>query len=476
MGTVHPQVVWEPQPGPQTHLLTCPVFEVLYGGARGGGKTDGVLGDWIGHADLYGEHAIGLMVRRERIQLMETIERSMQLYTPLGATWKDSDKAWRFPNGARLRFAYLERDADAEAYQGHSYTRVYVEEIGNFPTEPPVMKLMATLRSASGVPVGFRATANPGGPGHGWVKARYVDPAPSGYEIITDPISGLERVYIPSRVSDNPALMTSDPGYVQRLKASGSAELVRAWLDGDWSVVAGAFFDNWSGDRHVCRPFAIPADWIRFRAMDWGSAAPFAVLWFAVASEDTALPNGHTLPRGGIVAYREWYGATKPNVGLKMTAAAVAEEIKRREAGDRIAYGVIDPSAFKQDGGPSIAETMARSGVIWRAADNTRVAGRGAIGGWDLVRQRLDGESEDRPMLVLFDTCRDTIRTLPALQHDDARPEDLDTGSEDHAADTLRYGCASRPWARAVPKTDTRAGMWKRRGAKNEGGASWKTM
>ena len=147
-----PVVLWEPQEGPQVALVTCPIFEVFYGGARGGGKTDGVLGEWLAHAARYQENAIGLMIRRERTQLIETIERSRQLYAPLGAKLHEQEKMWRFPNGARLRFAYLEHDADAEAYQGHSYTRVYVEEIGNFPSPAPIMKLMATLRSASGVP------------------------------------------------------------------------------------------------------------------------------------------------------------------------------------------------------------------------------------------------------------------------------------------------------------------------------------
>ena len=128
---------WEPQPGPQTALLACPVFEVFFGGARGGGKTDGMLGEWASHADLHGKNAVGLMVRRERVQLLETIERSRQIYGPIGARYNDQDKMWRWPNGARLRFAYLERDADADAYQGHSYTRVYVEELGTFPSASP---------------------------------------------------------------------------------------------------------------------------------------------------------------------------------------------------------------------------------------------------------------------------------------------------------------------------------------------------
>src|SRR4051812_18807770 len=141
---------WEPQPGPQTALIACPVFEVFFGGARGGGKTDGVLGDFLEHADSYGEHAIGLMLRRTRTELVETIERSKVIYTPLGWVFHEQDKMWRAPNGARLRFAYLERDADAQGYQGHSYTRLYVEEIGNFPSSAPIFKLMATLRSGAG--------------------------------------------------------------------------------------------------------------------------------------------------------------------------------------------------------------------------------------------------------------------------------------------------------------------------------------
>ncbi len=120
------------------------------------------------------------IVRRERVQLLETIERSRQLYVPIGAKYNDQDKMWRWPNGARLRFAYLERDADADAFQGHSYTRVYVEELGTFPSASLVLRLMATLRSGEGVPCGFRATGNPGGPGHQWVKARYIDPNPAG--------------------------------------------------------------------------------------------------------------------------------------------------------------------------------------------------------------------------------------------------------------------------------------------------------
>lgn len=445
------EVIWQPNPGPQTALITCPIFEVFYGGARGGGKTDGMLGEWASHADQYGKNAIGLMVRRSRTELVETMERSKVLFEPLGWRFHEQDKMWRSPQGARLRFAYLERDADAQGYQGHSYTRVYVEEVGNFPSPTPILKLMATLRSGAGVPCGMRLTGNPGGPGHLWVRDRYVNPAPAGYEIIRqefkNPFTGetdiKERVYIPSRVTDNPKI---GGDYVGNLQLAGSETLVKAWLEGDWSVIEGAFFDGWSTERHVIKPFALPDDWLRFRSADWGSAAPFSVGWWAVVGDNHQAPDGRILPRGALVRYREWYGALSPNVGMKMTAAEVAKGIKAKEAGDKIVYGVMDPAAFAVDGGPSIAEMMAREGVIFRPADNKRVSQKGAMSGWDQMRARLKGDADGRPMLYVFDTCRDFIRTVPVLQHDPDKPEDLDTDGEDHVADEARYGCMSRPF------------------------------
>ena len=398
------------------------------------------------------------MIRRQRTELIETIERSKEIYTPLGWVYHEQDKMWRAPDGARLRFAYLERDADAEAYQGHSYTRLYVEEIGNFPSDKPILKLMATLRSGAGVPVGFRATGNPGGPGHQWVKARYIDPAPMGFRVFNDPVSGLERVYIPSRVGDNKFL---GPDYVQQLKASGSEELVKAWLEGDWSVIEGAFFDCWEAKRHIVRPFEIPDDWTRFRSGDWGSAKPFSFGWWSVVGDKFKTPNGVWLPRGCLVRYREWYGMQpgKPNVGLKLHADKVGEGLATREAKDpKLVGGVLDPAAFAEDGGPPIserinAELIKAKLVPFRPADNKRVPGRGAMGGWDQMRGRFVGDEDGHPMLVTFSTCVDSIRTIPALQHDALKPEDLDSDMEDHAADEWRYACMSRPWVRK-PRVD----------------------
>jgi hypothetical protein len=179
-------VLWKPQEGPQTALLECPIFEVFYGGARGGGKTESSIGDWLEHSSTYGEAAIGIFVRRKFKQLAEVIARTKQIFPKLGARYNEQKAEWRMANGARLKFVYLERDSDAEEYQGHNYTRVYVEEVTNFPLPGPIDKLRATLRSGSGVPVGMRLTGNPGGPGHNWVKKRYIDPCKAGYKIITE--------------------------------------------------------------------------------------------------------------------------------------------------------------------------------------------------------------------------------------------------------------------------------------------------
>ena len=161
--------------------------------------------------------------------------------------------------------------------------------------------------------------------------------------------------------------------------------------------------------------------------------------------------SGVVVPRGALVRTREWSGARGPNIGLKLSNGQIADGILSREAGERISHGMADPAIFRTDGVPSIAEQMARCGVRWRRADNRRVPGCGPVSGWDQVRQRLIGDESGRPMLFCSATCTDSIRTVPALQHDEANPEDVDTASEDHAADEWRYACMSRPWARPRP-------------------------
>lgn len=440
------KVIWQPQEGPQTALIECPVFEVFFGGARGGGKTESSIGDWLEHSSTYGEAAVGIFFRRKLVQLAEVIARTKQIFPKIGARYQEQQKTWTMVNGARLKFAYLEKDSDAEEYQGHNYTRVYVEEVTNFPSPSPINKLRATLRSATGVPVGMRLTGNPGGPGHNWVKKRYIEPNPAGYQIITEGCEieldgvkqtvSLARVFIPSKIADNVLLMRNDPTYILRLRQAGSEALVKAWLEGNWDIIDGAFFDEWDESKHVIsRAYAqrIPPNALRFRAFDWGSAKPFSVGWYALSDGTWGLP------RGALFKYREWYGSDgQPNKGLKMTADLVAQGILERERGEHIAYGAADPSIFIRDGGPSIMESMVRW-VAWKRADNRRQPG------WEMLRQRLVGV-DGEPMIYFSQTCEDTIRTLPILQHDEDNPEDLDTEAEDHAADETRYACTSRPW------------------------------
>ncbi len=458
--------LWAPQEGPQTRFVEAEEFEVVYGGARGGGKTDAALGDFAFHARKYGAGAQGLMVRRTRRALEPTLVRARQIYGPEGAIWSESRSCFEWPSGARLYFRHLDNDADANLYQGHAYSRVYVEELTQFPSPVPVNKLKATLRSATGAPCGFRATCNPGGAGHAWVKARYIDPGPGErvVETFTNPFDGatleMARLFIPARLPDNPALLNQDPYYVARLAMSGSETLVRAWLEGDWNAVEGAFFDKWR-PRNVVKPFPIPRHWTRIRSFDWGYAAPFSVGWWAVASE-TRIDGADLIPRGALVRYREWYGQDpQTGQGLRLVTELVAQGILEREADDPKPMGVADPSIFAHMDGSSISERFRRKGVDFKPGDNTRIGRLGAFTGWDQMRARIAGD-EDGPGLVVFDTCRHFIRTVPSLQHDPMRMEDLDTRAEDHIADETRYACLSRPVlgkpARPDPYGET--GLW----------------
>ena len=456
--TGKPVMAWCPQTGPQTALIDCPLPEVFFGGARGGGKTDGVLGKYAIKAGTYHKNFNALFCRRELPMLDDAIERSKEIFGPIRAQYNEQKKEWRFPGGGRLRFRPLERVQDADKYQGQNVTDACIEEAGLYPDSKPIDRLQGVLRSAHGVPTQLILTGNPGGAGQSWIKQRYIDPNPRGMSIIKRKLrNGAEHryVFIPSRIADNKILLTNDPGYINRLHLVGSEQLVQAWLDGDWNAIEGAFFDCWS-KRNIIDPIPVPKDWWRFRAGDWGFAKPFSIGWWAVVGDDLRVRPGLVLPRGCLVRYREWYGCKvdQPNTGLRLTAEEVAAGVKERENGDKVETGVMDPSAFAEDGGPSIAERMSNTGINFSRADNKRVGIEGALGGWDMMRSRIRGEDDERPMIACFSTCRESIRTIPSLQHDPDRLEDLDTEGEDHAADEWRYACMSRPWMPPVKEVE----------------------
>lgn len=453
MATTKPStrpIIWAPQPGPQEALISCPYREILFGGARGGGKTDAVAGRVAIRALTYGDKYNAVIFRREMPQSDDLMERCEQLWGQYGR-YNRSTSSFRFSNGARVRFRPLLRDIDASKYQGQNLVDAIVEEAGNYPDPSPILKLYGTLRSAQGVPTSLLLTANPGGAGQQWIKQRYrIDGPNSGMVPIEETLPNgaiAKRIFIPSKVQDNLILLKNDPEYVNNLYLVGSKELVKAWLEGDWNAIEGAFFDCWDNNTHILQPFEIPEHWLKFRSMDWGSARPFSVGWWAVAGEEYKIPGGVLLPRGSMVRYREWYGASAPNKGLKLTVEAVADGVKERSGDENITYTTADPAMFAEDGGPSMAERMANRGVRLRRADNARVSRKGSMGGWDMMRMRMIGDDLG-PRLYCFKTCTDSIRTIPVLQHDTTNAEDLDTESEDHAADEWRYGCMSRPWVR----------------------------
>lgn len=430
---------WTPQVGPQLEAIQaawCP--ELFFGGARGGGKSDYLLGDFLQDVPTYGQHWHGVIFRRTYPELEELIKRSKDIYPLTGGEWLEGKKTWTWPSGATLKMRHIENTADAAKYQGHQYTWIAFDELTNWSDLQAYFMLLGCLRSAHGVPCRMRASGNPGGPGHQAVKAYFVDPAPLGFTPIADEETGMERLFIPSKVEDNKYLGDE---YVRQLKRVGSDALVAAWLKGDWNVVMGAYFDMF-GEKHILPSFMPPMHWLRFRSLDWGYAAPFSVGWWAVSDGGLLTIGGkqRVLPAGALVRYREWYGASGPNKGLKLNVDEVARGIKEHELpSETFGYSVADPAIFATQSGPSIAEQMQKWGISWRPGDNKRKPG------WQQVVNRLHGK-DGQPMLYVTANCTDTIRTGPALQHDERDPDDVDTNGEDHAWDEIRYACMSRSW------------------------------
>src|SRR5215471_112725 len=278
---------WQPQPGPQLDALEADwCDELFFGGERGGGKSDFQLGYQEDGALKYGRAWRGIMTRKTYPELEELQGRAMEIFQSSGAKFKTQPSAdypysnsWYWPNGASAKMRFIENEKDYGRYHGHQYTGISFDEVTEYAQPGGILKMLSTLRSAEGVPCTARLTGNPGGVGHLWVKSRYIDIAPP-MTPYRDADTGFTRMFIPSRLADNMILLRKDPGYRNRIMAAtgGNDALRRAWLEGDWNIVAGAFFECWSS-RLVLRPFEIPSDWTRFRSGDWGSARPFSFGW-----------------------------------------------------------------------------------------------------------------------------------------------------------------------------------------------------
>jgi hypothetical protein len=453
-------VVWSPQPGPQEHLLSCPTHEILFGGARGCGKTAAIIGHFAVKAGRYGEAAKGIIFRRTFKQLEEALAQMQRVYAPLGAEYHVGSAVWVFPNGATLRLRHLESEKDALNYHGHSYTHIYFDELQNWPTSRCLDLMRATLRSADGVPCQIVATANPGGPGHAWVKRRYVSPAPAGYRVIEDE-NGLERVYIPGRLTDNKALLENDPTYADRLRQIANPQLVKAWLEGSWDITAsGIFEDVWDPSRQVVPPFPLPQAWPLICGFDWGSSRPACLLVFAKITDSA--PPGITLPRhfprGSFVLVDELYTAKRDedgspmyNTGQRLTSeelgAAIAHRLRPYGRG-RVKQAAADANIFAAVDGPSIYSRMQHGAAQEGFPISFSPAVSGRVAGLQLIRTLLNEAKKDRaeaPGLWITNRCDAWLATVPVIEADSGNPDDVNTDAPDHAYDATRYALFSKP-------------------------------
>lgn len=427
--SVSTESVWHPQPK-QKILLDCSYPDILFGGARGGAKTNGILGKY-GIKASQSKYCNAIFFRQEMPQADDLIEEARDIYGPLGARWRDQRKTFEFPTGSRIRFRPLESDKDAAKYQGQNLSDAAVEEAGNYATPSPIDRLFGCLRSKAGLPVQLILTANPGGVGHLWIKERYIDPAPLGMTTLVRLLpNGKEHkyIYIPSLVTDNKILLAKDPDYINRLYLVGSEALVKAWLEGDWSILEGAFFSEFSIPKHVIEPFKIPKRWKKYIGFDWGYNSPFCAVWGAVSDGKDDAGNEVIYPKGSVILYREYSGRLMPN-------ADIAREILRLSSDEEITLSVADPSIFNSNGGETIADQFLKEGLNFRPADNDRASG------WMQFRKRLrpDLSPESVPLLYLFSNLSYGIKTLPTAPIDIKHPEDLDTEFDDHWLDAARY-------------------------------------
>ncbi len=465
-------VIWRPQPR-QTEFMRRPEYECLYGGAAGGGKSDALLAEALRQVHI--PHYRGLILRKTYPQLSELIDRSHALYSMAfpRAVYNDSKHVWRFPSGAKIYFGAMQHTKDRLNYQGKRYDFIGFDELTHFTWEEYSYMFSRNRpsprpRSNQRTRCYIRATTNPGGVGHGWVKARFIDAAPPGQTIVEKVDINMpdgsvqrmtrDRVFIQATVFDNAALLRDDPGYLAALGLLPEKER-NALLYGEWDTFEGQYFTEFrtSPDperctaagisieearargqwTHVIEPFDLNSGdrrgWKVYRSYDFGYAKPFSCAW-------TAIDYNGTMYR-----IMEMYGCTKvPNEGVKWTPDKQFEEIARVERTHpwlkgRHIDGVADPAIWDASRGDSIADTAEKYGVYFVPGDNERIPG------WMQCHYRLQFDDNGYPRFYVFDNCKAFIRTIPLMMYDDTKVEDLCTDLEDHVADEWRYMCMSRP-------------------------------
>lgn len=450
-------VIWKPQPK-QVIFMARPEYEVLYGGAAGGGKSDAIIAEALRQVDI--PHYKGLILRKTYPQLSELIDKSFNIYPKAypKAKYNDTKHTWYFPSGAKIIFGAMQYTKDKHKYQGKAYDFIAFDELTHFTYEEYNYLFSRNRPNGPGTRCYIRATANPGGVGHGWVKERFINAAPPMTPILTETeVNGrkysFKRLFVPASVFDNNKLLDNDPMYVGRLNMLPTAER-NALLYGDWDSFSGQVFCEWRNDpehyadrryTHVIDPFPLPRHWRRYRSFDFGYAKPFAVQWWAVDMD------------GRAYLYRQLYGCTDtPNTGVKWEPHEIARKIREIEdsemAGLKI-YGVADPSIWDESRGSNgtVINMFEREGIYFEPGDNKRIPGKMQL------HYRLAFDNEGLPMMYVFNTCKEFIRTMPALVYDETDVEDIDTKQEDHDYDACRYFCMENPLAerRNIPPRKT---------------------
>ena len=444
------KVIWKPQPK-QEMFMRQGVYEAMYGGSAGGGKSDALLAEALRQVHI--PHYRGLILRKTYPQLSELVDRSREIYKPAypKARWNDNKHVWTFPSGAKIFFGSMHHKKDRIKYQGKRFDYIAFDEGTHFTWEEYSYMFSRNRPGGPGTRVYIRMATNPGGIGHGWVKERFISGKTPGktyygeHKVITPEGKLITlkrgRVFIPSNVFDNKILMENDPNYIANL-AMLPEEEKNALLYGDWDSFEGQVFTEWKDDHehygdmlftHVIDPFKIPREWKRFRTFDFGYSKPFSVGWWAMDYD------------GRLYRYRELYGSTgEPNVGVKWTPQKIAEtirDIEKEHEGDNYIQGFADPSIWDKSRGESIAETLERYGIYFEPAENKRIPGKMQF------HYRLAFDENGKSMVYIFNTCKDFIRTIPTLIYDDTNPEDINTDMEDHIYDEARYLFAMNPIA-----------------------------
>lgn len=496
-------VVWKPIPGTsQAFALIINCHHILFHGARGPGKTITQLMRFRRRVGMgYGSYWRGVILDREFKNLADLVAQSKRYFTRFndGAKFLHgaSEFKWVWPTGEELLFRHAKKASDYDNFHGHEYPFIGWNELTKHPTSELYDKLMSTNRSSFDpvrdtprrmghnggppldnvetlyeydthdgkplppIPLEVFSTTNPNGPGHNWVKSRFINVAENGEVVrkeipVFNPQTQRDEVVVKTQVAIFGSYRENiylPPEYVAELESIKDPNLREAWLMGSWDVNAGGAFDDlWRKDVHVIPRFPIPDGWHVDRAFDWGSSHPFAVGWFAEANgEEIELPDGRTFapPKGTLIQFAEWYGTKEigTNQGLKLSAPDIAVGIRDHE----IALLAGGWTPRQPQPGPAdnqirdvreadvetIEDKMADKGIRWERSDKSKGSRKN---GFQLLRDRLEASiNGEGPGIYFMSNCAASITLIPSLPRDEDEPDDVDTDAEDHNYDMVRY-------------------------------------